>query len=235
MTIAGAWRTLFGWTGRHIRKPLRICARGGVSTMLAHARNMGGNAVVGVRYRYGTDGRRGRSLCATEQPCSSSRDRGAPAHRAGTSNREESMPRWLKRGMDAGAIKAADAKVRETVEDILADIDARKDQAVKDLSKKFDNWSPQDFRAVAAGDRARHRAGAEARPRRHQVRAGTGAQLRAKAARDHARPRGRDPARRRAGPSPHPGRIRSAATCRAGATRWWPRRTCRSSPRRSPA
>src|SRR6478672_11138908 len=56
------------------------------------------------------------------------------------------MPRWLKRGRDAGAIKAADAKVRETVETILADIDARKDQAVKDLSKKFDNWSPEDFR-----------------------------------------------------------------------------------------
>src|SRR5262245_59750772 len=56
------------------------------------------------------------------------------------------MPRWLKRGMDAGAIKAADAKVRETVENILADIDTRKDQAVKDLSKKFDNWSPKDFR-----------------------------------------------------------------------------------------
>jgi sulfopropanediol 3-dehydrogenase len=56
------------------------------------------------------------------------------------------MPRWLKRGMDAGAIKAADAKVRETVEAILAEIDARKDQAVKDLSKKFDNWSPKDFR-----------------------------------------------------------------------------------------
>jgi sulfopropanediol 3-dehydrogenase len=48
--------------------------------------------------------------------------------------------------MDAGAIKAADAKVRETVETILAEIDARKDQAVKDLSKKFDNWSPKDFR-----------------------------------------------------------------------------------------
>jgi sulfopropanediol 3-dehydrogenase len=48
--------------------------------------------------------------------------------------------------MDAGAIKAADAKVRETVEAILAEIDARKDQAVKDLSKKFDNWSPKDFR-----------------------------------------------------------------------------------------
>jgi len=26
------------------------------------------------------------------------------------------MPRYLKRGMDASAIKAADAKVRETVE-----------------------------------------------------------------------------------------------------------------------
>lgn len=56
------------------------------------------------------------------------------------------MARWLKRGMDAGAIKAADAKVRETVESILADIDARKDQAVKDLSKKFDNWVPADFK-----------------------------------------------------------------------------------------
>ena len=56
------------------------------------------------------------------------------------------MPRWLKRGMDAGAIKAADAKVRETVESILAAVDARKDQAMQDLSKKFDNWSPKDFR-----------------------------------------------------------------------------------------
>ncbi|HZD89819.1 MAG TPA: histidinol dehydrogenase, partial [Pseudolabrys sp.] len=56
------------------------------------------------------------------------------------------MPRWLKRGMDASAIKAADAKVRETVETILADIEARKDQAVRDLSQKFDNWSPADFK-----------------------------------------------------------------------------------------
>jgi hypothetical protein len=36
------------------------------------------------------------------------------------------MALHLKRGMDATAIKAADAKVRETVEKILADIDARK-------------------------------------------------------------------------------------------------------------
>ncbi|HET7848349.1 MAG TPA: histidinol dehydrogenase, partial [Pseudolabrys sp.] len=56
------------------------------------------------------------------------------------------MARYLKRGLDAGAIKAADAKVRETVESILADIETRKDAAVRDLSKKFDNWSPADFK-----------------------------------------------------------------------------------------
>jgi sulfopropanediol 3-dehydrogenase len=56
------------------------------------------------------------------------------------------MPRYLKRGKDASEIKAADAKVRETVESILADIEARKDEAVRDLSQKFDNWSPKDFR-----------------------------------------------------------------------------------------
>ena len=59
------------------------------------------------------------------------------------------MPRHLKRGMDASAIKAADAKVRETVEQILADIEARGDEAVRDLSKKFDNWAPKDFRLNA--------------------------------------------------------------------------------------
>ena len=56
------------------------------------------------------------------------------------------MPRWLKRGMDAGAIKAADAKVRETVEGILAQVDERKDTAIRELSEKFDKWSPKDFR-----------------------------------------------------------------------------------------
>jgi sulfopropanediol 3-dehydrogenase len=56
------------------------------------------------------------------------------------------MPRHLKRGMDASAIKAADAKVRETVEHILADIDARKDVAVRELSQKFDNWAPASFK-----------------------------------------------------------------------------------------
>ena len=56
------------------------------------------------------------------------------------------MARHLKRGLDASAIKAADAKVRETVEAILADVEARRDEAVRELSQKFDKWSPQNFR-----------------------------------------------------------------------------------------
>jgi sulfopropanediol 3-dehydrogenase len=56
------------------------------------------------------------------------------------------MPKHLKRGMDASAIKAADAKVRETVEGILADIEARGVEAVRDLSQKFDNWAPKSFK-----------------------------------------------------------------------------------------
>jgi cytidylate kinase len=40
--------------------------------------------------------------------------------------RRNVMPRHLKRGVDASAIKAADAKVREMVEQILADVDAHK-------------------------------------------------------------------------------------------------------------
>ncbi len=59
------------------------------------------------------------------------------------------MPRWLKRGMDASAVKAADAKVRETVEGILTQVDERKDAAIRELSEKFDKWSPKDFRLSA--------------------------------------------------------------------------------------
>ena len=47
------------------------------------------------------------------------------------------MPRWLKRGMDAGAIEAADAKVRETVESILDDVEEARQygdpRAVKEI------------------------------------------------------------------------------------------------------
>ena len=38
-----------------------------------------------------------------------------------------------------------DVKTRETVETILGDIDVRGDAAVRDFSKKFDNWAPETF------------------------------------------------------------------------------------------
>src|SRR5437763_5203429 len=59
------------------------------------------------------------------------------------------MARYLKRGMDAGAVKASDAKVRETVETILENVETRRDAAVRELSKTFDDWSPADFRLTA--------------------------------------------------------------------------------------
>src|SRR5271156_6763232 len=64
--------------------------------------------------------------------------------------RRNPMARYLKRGMDASAIKEADAKVRETVERILADIEERKDTAVRELSEKFDKWSPSSFKLTSA-------------------------------------------------------------------------------------
>ena len=60
------------------------------------------------------------------------------------------MTRYLKRGMDAAAVKAADTKVRETVEQILAQVDDRKDAAMRELSEKFDKWSPKDFKLSPA-------------------------------------------------------------------------------------
>jgi sulfopropanediol 3-dehydrogenase len=63
---------------------------------------------------------------------------------------EDFMPRFLKRGMDATAIEQADAKVRATVEGILGEVKARGDKAIRELSKKFDNWEPKDFRLTPA-------------------------------------------------------------------------------------
>ncbi|HET9019609.1 MAG TPA: histidinol dehydrogenase, partial [Acetobacteraceae bacterium] len=40
----------------------------------------------------------------------------------------------------------ADRKVRQTVEGILDDVGRRGDAAVRELSAKFDNWSPESFR-----------------------------------------------------------------------------------------
>ncbi|WP_338607304.1 histidinol dehydrogenase [Pelagibacterium nitratireducens] len=60
------------------------------------------------------------------------------------------MPVWLKRGKDVEARAQADREVRATVETILSDIEKRGDDAVRDLSRKFDNWERDDFRLSPA-------------------------------------------------------------------------------------
>lgn len=58
--------------------------------------------------------------------------------------------RYLKRGKDAAAVSEADAKVRATVEAIVVDIEKRGDEAVREYSRKFDNWDPSEFRLSQA-------------------------------------------------------------------------------------
>ncbi len=53
---------------------------------------------------------------------------------------------YLKSGKPEAERAEDDAKVRKIVEDTLADIRARGDAAVRDLSEKFDKYSPPSFR-----------------------------------------------------------------------------------------
>jgi sulfopropanediol 3-dehydrogenase len=56
------------------------------------------------------------------------------------------MAIWLKRGAEAEVLKAAAREVRETVETTLADIEARGDAAVRELSVRFDKLDREDYR-----------------------------------------------------------------------------------------
>ena len=56
------------------------------------------------------------------------------------------MIRYLKKGAEAAETAEYDRKVRQTVEGILADVEARGDVAVRELSAKFDKWTPESFR-----------------------------------------------------------------------------------------
>ena len=60
------------------------------------------------------------------------------------------MIRHLKSGTSTEARAEADRKVRETVEQTLAAIEARGDDVVRELSEKFDSWSPASFRLTQA-------------------------------------------------------------------------------------
>jgi sulfopropanediol 3-dehydrogenase len=54
------------------------------------------------------------------------------------------MAQWLKHGALSDQRKATDAKVRQTVEQILEDIGKRGEAAVREYSQKFDNWAPKN-------------------------------------------------------------------------------------------
>lgn len=60
------------------------------------------------------------------------------------------MAQWLKKGAPASVVKTAERQVRETVENILADIEARGDAAVRELAIKFDNMDRDDYRLTPA-------------------------------------------------------------------------------------
>ena len=57
---------------------------------------------------------------------------------------------YLKRGKSAAARAEDNAKTRTTVEATLADIEARGDLAVRDLSETFDGYAPESFRLSQA-------------------------------------------------------------------------------------
>ena len=54
--------------------------------------------------------------------------------------------KYLKQGKEAEAIASEDSKVRATVEAALADIQARGQDAVREMSVKFDGWDRTDYR-----------------------------------------------------------------------------------------
>lgn len=60
------------------------------------------------------------------------------------------MARFIKEGKSASEQKATDARVREIVSGIIAEVEANGDTAVRNYAQKFDNWSPESFRLSAA-------------------------------------------------------------------------------------
>jgi len=55
------------------------------------------------------------------------------------------MATWLKKAITEEKRDEDQKQIRDTVEKILIDVDKRGDEAVSELSKKFDNWSPDEF------------------------------------------------------------------------------------------
>src|SRR3954453_9885342 len=59
------------------------------------------------------------------------------------------MLRHIKKAALASHQEEAEAKIRSTVETIIADVARRGDTAVLELSERFDKWSPPSFRLTA--------------------------------------------------------------------------------------
>ena len=55
------------------------------------------------------------------------------------------MAKYLKRKVNTAEIREVDAQIQKTVETILADIENHGDTAVRELSARFDHWSPNSF------------------------------------------------------------------------------------------
>ncbi len=56
------------------------------------------------------------------------------------------MARWLKKSIAVADKEDADVKVRGIVETLLADVKARGDEAVREMSIRFDKWDRTDYR-----------------------------------------------------------------------------------------
>ena len=56
------------------------------------------------------------------------------------------MARYLKTGITSAERRETEEKVRAIVERILLEIEQKGDAAVRELSEKFDDWSPESFR-----------------------------------------------------------------------------------------
>jgi sulfopropanediol 3-dehydrogenase len=56
------------------------------------------------------------------------------------------MAKYLKKGLPSVESDAANARVQEAVAKIIADVRQHGDAAVRELSDRFDGWSPPDFR-----------------------------------------------------------------------------------------
>ena len=59
------------------------------------------------------------------------------------------MAKFLKQGQGTRPTDEAERKVREIVEGIIGDVKKRGDDAVRELSEKFDKWGPENFKMSA--------------------------------------------------------------------------------------